>query len=162
MLLTLFCLDICYLHHACYRLLKPLKQNPANPSRPTYHISEDPVPETKRKTGFKLIENIPNYSISVKWCCVRRLEKLSIVRLECMIFWHVLHWVELHIALASWWARWRPKSPVYSTVYSGAAERKHQSSASLAFVQVIHRWPINSLTNGQWRGKCFHSMTSSW
>ena len=30
---------------------------------------------------------------------------------------------------------------VYSTVYSGADQRKHQSSASLAFVRGIHRWP---------------------
>ena len=29
----------------------------------------------------------------------------------------------------------------YSTVYSDANQRKHQSSASLAFVRVIHRWP---------------------
>ena len=35
---------------------------------------------------------------------------------------------------------------VYSIVYLGADQRKHQSSASLAFV----------------RGKCFHLMTSSW
>ena len=34
---------------------------------------------------------------------------------------------------------------VYSTVHSGADQRKHQSSASLAFVQGIHRWPLNSL-----------------
>ena len=33
---------------------------------------------------------------------------------------------------------------VYSTVYSGAAQRKHQSSASLAFVWGIHRWPVDS------------------
>ena len=33
---------------------------------------------------------------------------------------------------------------VYSTVYSDADERKHQSSASLAFVRGIHRWPVNS------------------
>ena len=30
---------------------------------------------------------------------------------------------------------------VYSTVYSGADQRKHQSSASLAFVRGIHRAP---------------------
>ena len=29
---------------------------------------------------------------------------------------------------------------VYSSVYSGTDERKHQSSASLAFVRGIHRW----------------------
>ena len=33
---------------------------------------------------------------------------------------------------------------VYSTVYSGADQRKHQSFASLAFVRGIHRWPVNS------------------
>ena len=36
---------------------------------------------------------------------------------------------------------------VYSTVYSGADQRKHKSSASLAFVRKIHRgsphkWPV--------------------
>ena len=34
---------------------------------------------------------------------------------------------------------------LYSIVYSGTDQRKHQSSASLAFVQGIHRWPVNSL-----------------
>ena len=33
---------------------------------------------------------------------------------------------------------------VYSTVYLGADQRKHQSPASLAFVRAIHRWPVNS------------------
>ena len=34
---------------------------------------------------------------------------------------------------------------VYSIVYSVSDQRKHQSSASLAFVRGIHRWPVNSL-----------------
>ena len=33
---------------------------------------------------------------------------------------------------------------VYWTVYSRVDQRKHQSSASLAFVWGIHRWPVNS------------------
>ena len=33
---------------------------------------------------------------------------------------------------------------VYSVVYSHANQRKHQSSASLAFVRGIHRWPVSS------------------
>ena len=33
---------------------------------------------------------------------------------------------------------------VYSTVYSGTDQRKHQRSASLAFVRGIHRGPVNS------------------
>ena len=33
---------------------------------------------------------------------------------------------------------------VCSTVYSGADQRKFQSSASVAFVRGIHQWPVNS------------------
>ena len=51
---------------------------------------------------------------------------------------------------------------VYSIVYSGADQRKHQSSASLAFVRGIHRDRWIPRTKGQLRGKCFHLMTSSW
>ena len=36
---------------------------------------------------------------------------------------------------------------VHSTVYSGAGQRKHQSSASRAFVRGIHGWP--SMTSNQ-------------
>ena len=32
---------------------------------------------------------------------------------------------------------------VYSIVHSGTDQSKHQSSASLAFVWEIHRWPVN-------------------
>ena len=50
---------------------------------------------------------------------------------------------------------------VYSTNYSGIDQRKHQTSASLAFVRGIHHWPVNSLHKGQWRRTCFHLMMSS-
>ena len=36
------------------------------------------------------------------------------------------------------------RTVVYSTVHSGADQRKYQSFASLAFVQGSHRWPVNS------------------
>ena len=50
---------------------------------------------------------------------------------------------------------------VYWTFYSGADQRKHQSSASLAFVGGIHRWPMNSPRKGPVNRKNFHLMTSS-
>ena len=46
---------------------------------------------------------------------------------------------------------------VYSTVYSGADQRKHQSSASLAFVRGIHRSPVDSPHKGLVTRKCFIS-----
>ena len=38
--------------------------------------------------------------------------------------------------------------------------KNHQRSVSLPFVRGIHRWPVDSLTKGQWHGKCLHLMTS--
>ena len=49
---------------------------------------------------------------------------------------------------------------VYSTVYSGADQRKHRSSTSLAFVRGIHRWPANSphreIVSIWWRHHVLH------
>ena len=50
--------------------------------------------------------------------------------------------------MTSWWAWWRLKSPA-SRLFTqpfiqDADQRKHQSSASLAFVWGIHRRPVNS------------------
>ena len=52
-------------------------------------------------------------------------------------------------------------SIVYSTIYSGADQRKHQSSTLLAFVKGIHLWPVNSPHKGPVTWKIFHLMTSS-
>ena len=42
---------------------------------------------------------------------------------------------------------------VYLSVSSGTDQRKHQSSASLAFVRGIHRWLVNSPRKGSVIGK---------
>ena len=44
---------------------------------------------------------------------------------------------------------------VYSTVHSGTYERKHQSSASLAYGHGIHRWLVNSPHKCQLTRKMF-------
>ena len=46
-------------------------------------------------------------------------------------------------------------SIVYLNVCSGAYQRKHQSSVSLAFVRGIHRWPVNSPHKGPGMRKMF-------
>ena len=51
-------------------------------------------------------------------------------------------------------------SIVSSIVCPGVDERRHQSSASLAFVRGIHRWPTDSPHKGLVTRKM--SMTSSW
>ena len=51
---------------------------------------------------------------------------------------------------------------VFSSVYSGADQRKHQSSVHWPLWGEFtgDRWIPH--TKGQLRGKCFHLMTSSW
>ena len=49
---------------------------------------------------------------------------------------------------------------VYSTVYSDADQRKHQGSASLAFMRGIHRGPVNSPHKWPVTRKMFHFMMS--
>ena len=45
----------------------------------------------------------------------------------------------------------------FSAIYSEADQRKHQSSASLAFVRGIHRWPVNFSHKGPVTRKMFPS-----
>ena len=93
--------------------------------------------------------------------------------------WHSVRYLSEDLTLL--WYRWRVLSEihyidvimtkmtfqitsptvVYSAVFSDADQRKHQHSASLAFVWGIHRGRWIPRTKGQLRGKCFHLMTSS-
>ena len=61
----------------------------------------------------------------------RRIRKLVILR----------HYNDVMSVMAS---KITGVSIVYSTVCSGADQRKYHSSASLAFVRGIHRWPVTS------------------
>ena len=58
---------------------------------------------------------------------------------------------------------WRLKSRAFrSTVCSGTDQIRYQSSASLAFVSGIHKWPCGSPHKEPETRRCFHFMTSSW
>ena len=63
-------------------------------------------------------------------------------RLEEVAWWRHDHYSDVMVgAMAS---QITSLTIVYSTVYSGKDKRKYHSSASLAFVWGIHRWPVNS------------------
>ena len=51
---------------------------------------------------------------------------------------------------------------VYSTFYSGADQRKHQSSVPLAFVRGIHRWPVNSPHKGPVMRNAWRHQAITW
>ena len=50
----------------------------------------------------------------------------------------------------------------YLSVYSGADQRKHKRSASLAFVRGIHRWPVSSPHKGPVTWKMFPFNGPQW
>ena len=76
------------------------------------------------------------------------------------VWYHFNHYID--VIMTTMASQITSLTVVYSTVYSGADQRKHQNSASLAFVWGIHRDRWIPRTKGQLRGKCFHLMTSSW
>ena len=70
---------------------------------------------------------------------------------QCTIIAHVVIWSQtkfkpIHyndVIMDAMTSQVTSLTIVYSAVYSGADQRKHQSSASLAFVREIQRWPLN-------------------
>ena len=70
------------------------------------------------------------------------------------------------ITVTSWWARWRLSSPaswlfvqpfVQAQIKENIKAPRHWHMRGYS---TGERW--NPLTKGQWGGKCFHLMTSSW
>ena len=73
------------------------------------------------------------------WCCFKKHQD-------------ILHLYHSFITITSWWARWRLKSPasqVFTQPFlSGTDQRKHQSSASLAFA-VTGEFPTRRASNAE-------------
>ena len=83
------------------------------------------------------------FSQKVQWC-----RKRLYIMTSCAIHVYIYVYISWYITMTSW-SSWLASqitglTLVYSTVYSRADQRKHQSSESLAFVWGIHRWPGNS------------------
>ena len=64
---------------------------------------------------------------------------------HCCILWFDISLLNFDRTMAS---QVTSLTIVYSSVNSGTGQRKHQSSASLAFVRGIHRWLLNSPHKG--------------
>ena len=93
---------------------------------------------------------------------IQSLHNSSLSHCEIALSWipqNLIHYIDVIMTTIA--SQITSLTVVNSTVYSDADERKHQSSASLAFVWGIHRDRWISRTKGQLRGKCFHLMTSS-
>ena len=102
---------------------------------------------------------------SPQYICNEEGAELSMVPLNCSVrvFWNtvsVRHYNDVIMSAMSFLIT--SLTIVYSSAYSVADQRKHQSSASLAFMRGIHRWPVNSPHKGPATPKMFPLMTSSW
>ena len=89
---------------------------------------------------------IVGYGISALWVCEVRLftrNKFQQNKNKCKPWWLSMHYNDVVTGMMA--SQISSLTIVYSTIYSGVDQRKHQSSASLAFVQGIHQWPVNSL-----------------
>ena len=83
------------------------------------------------------------------WPNNRVVNDLKLHDTHVTLLYYVLNHLEVHFhygdvimdAIAS---KITSLTIVYSIVYSDADQRKHQSSATLAFVRGIHRRPVNS------------------
>ena len=77
-----------------------------------------------------------------------QLRPSTSVTLRSNLIWHKLHHdAAIHyndVIMGDIASQTTSLTIDYSIVYSDADQRKHQSSASLAFVRGIHRGPVNS------------------
>ena len=81
---------------------------------------------------------MPKYCIL---CCLVR----NCLNADCcwtkLLWWHWYHYTDVIMSEVA--SQITSLTIVYPTVYSDADQRKHQNSASLAFVRGIHRGPVN-------------------
>ena len=101
-----------------------------------------------------------SYFSALSTCNLQYSSACTHIVLLCFVSMWLYHYDD--VTMGTMAAQITSLAIVYSTFYSGADQSKHQSSASMAFVWGIHRGRWIPRTNGQLRGKCFHSMTSSW
>ena len=95
------------------------------------------------------------------WCPVPRGVKFSageILKYKLRIFlprWQMLTLHYNDVIMGTMASQITSLVIIYLTVYSGADQRKHQSSRSLSLVRGIHRWPVNSPHKWQVTRKTF-------
>ena len=121
------------------------------------------IREIGNKTMTQYLHGFPSrklkYSFSGRECCHTSSVVWESLELNAQDLISVIHYDDVIMgAIAS---QITSLTIIYSTVYLDADQRKHQSSASLAFVWGIHRVPVNSPHKWPVTRKCFHLMTSS-
>ena len=92
--------------------------------------------------GTPQFDPFHQFKIGQEW----RVERRKIPRLPGSLDHHSAHYSD--VIMSAMASQIICVLIVCSTVWSGADQRRHQSSASLAFVRGIHLWPVNSPHKG--------------
>ena len=75
-------------------------------------------------------------------------------------FWHIYTIWRHSITMTSWWVRWRLIHQPHDCLLDRWSKAQIEEN-----IKAPRHWPLCGWfprTKGQWRGKCFHLMTSSW
>ena len=102
-----------------------------------------------RHPDWQLWYNGPDTDVMVPWLQLHLGPNDTYVS-HVMMWWHYTD-----VIMSTMASQITSLTIVYSTVYSVADQRIHQSSASLAFVREIHRWLVNSPHKGPVTRKMF-------
>ena len=123
-------------------------------------IMNDCITTTKQSTtkpcayflGYTVRKNLTRSKEQRKltcWTKKKHSDTLSIESSHCNAFYYN------NVIMSTMASQITSLTIVYSTVHSGVDQRKHQSSASLAFVRGILQWPVNSPHKGPVTRKMF-------
>ena len=89
------------------------------------------------------------------WWLRYLLLNCALMNITARYSWQVIMWHYNDVIMSAMTSQITGVSIVHLTVCSGADQRKHQSSASLAFVRGLHTWPVNSPHKGPVTRKMF-------
>ena len=112
----------------------------------------------------KLLYNeFENHAFKIAATSLRGLE---LIILTVLIYWYWSNHKQPHysdVIMGAIASQITSLTIVYSTVFfSDGDQRKHHSSASLAFVLEINRWPVNSPHKFQWSKTLMFSLICAW
>ena len=111
--------------------------------------NSSPLSQTYRNLNLKL-----SHYTGGKWFIHgtkhHKEDRLQSLKHSCWFSWHYND-----VIMSAMASQILSLTVVYSSVYSGADQRKRQISASLAFVRGFHRWPVDSLHKGPVARKTF-------
>ena len=94
-----------------------------------------------------------NCTIKINQCEISSAYVVVFLGIKWQDRWQILHYNDVIMSMMA--SQITGVFIVCSIVGSGADQRKYQSSASLAFVRGIHRWPVNSPHKGPVTRKMF-------